>query len=161
MQQEARPFLARCRLMKIERISTKTLFAAAIGSVLFLLFSSDFSPPSVQGFADVQMLNKEARVRCVVLGYNQTSKGIVLDLLDAKGMQARAFCPKEALDEPPNVGSVLEVICRPSNDDMSFFFISSFQTVPEVGLTSAEVLGIACLWPSMIPTHQSGCAPPS
>ncbi len=113
--------------MKLKQISSKALFLAALASVLSLFLLSDFSPPPAQGFGDAQLMDKEVQVKCLVLGCNQSGKGVVMELSDTEGMRVHAFCPYDAFDQAPSVGSVLEVTCRTSKEDKNFFFISSFQ----------------------------------
>ncbi len=107
------------------------LFLLACLSVLALMLLSDFSPPPAD---DIPALDQGGgELTCLVLSSRTTAKGHVLNLTDAGGNLAKAFCPLDVAGAAPPDGALVRIVAEPSSDDPGFLFVRELEILQGPG----------------------------
>ncbi len=104
--------------------SVRALFVLASISVLLLLILSDFRPVEVETFQDSPP-GVRFKISCLLVDCRTSQKGWVLTVRDTLGAEVDAFLGRNVAMEPPEVGTILELVGEKTEDDPSFLIIES------------------------------------
>jgi|GEM_PF-5290630 len=142
------------------------LFLLAAAAVAALALLSSPAETEVASFAELRP-DTTSVVVCLVEHCRTTDHGYLLDLSDAAGMQAEAFCRFSDAAAPPAERSAVRVWVTPSDED-GFLYVSRLEPLPAPEVRQALIYPwplidttSSCSSPSTIPTLPPGCAPPS
>lgn len=125
-------------LVRLVQASVKGLFVLASISVLLLLMLSDFRAVEVENFRDSPSSGR-FKISCLLVDCRTSQKGWVLTVRDTIGAEVDAFLGRNIAMEPPEVGSIIELVGEKTEDDPSFLIIESFgATVQAQGPSSPE-----------------------
>lgn len=141
------------------------LFLLAAAAVVALTLLSSPAETAAGCFADLDPEGTSVVV-CVVQRCRPAEGGYLLNISDAAGVRADAFCPLRAAPGPPANLSAARIWATPS-DEPGFLYIARLEPLPAPVVREALIYSpsliddVPCTSPSTIPILGPGCAPPT